>query len=287
MFNSVSKTCVSFYCMSLFVSLSVFFSTHISAESISEESLDKVLQGSGLSAQIEQFPELLKAGMSDARGEEGALPEFAYDLILASIDQTILASDILSGIRSSLRSEISQSEANQLIKWYESPLGKKVSRAETDAANPEVYNEIAATEDQLLSDTERLESAKRFDDLLNATTMNADIQKHTSIAIFSAVMTARNPNKNLDVAPFSTYLDSIAEQTKATLQKDIWLSFIYSYKDIPFDELTAYEAFLNKQSSKHFNSVVVESMSREIESSISKWATSLTSILKRKGAAAI
>ncbi len=283
MFGHLSKSCILFYC----VLLSMFLSANVNADKISEKSLDKILQGSGLAAQIEQFPELIKVGMEEARGQEGALPAFAYDLILASIDQTILASDILSGIRSSLRDEISQDEANELIKWYGSPLGKKISEAETKAANPEVYNEIAATEEQLLKDTQRLESAKRFDDLLNATAMNTDIQKHTSIAIFSAVMTAREPDKEVDVAPFSAYLDSVAEQTKETIYKDILLSFIYSYKDIPLDELTVYEKFLNKKPSKNFNRVIVESMSREIENSITKWATSLTSILKRKGAAAI
>lgn len=262
------------------ISLPVYAST----EKISEESLDKILHGSGLVTQIEQFPELIKAGMEEARGQEGALPEFAYDLILASIDQTILAADILSGIQASLRDSITQDDARQLIKWYESPLGKKVSRAEMLAATPDTYDEIVAIEKQLLENTERLESAKRFDDLLNATTMNTSIQKYTSIAMFSAVMTARNPNEAVNIAPFKAYLDSIEGQTRETIKKDILLSFIYSYKDIPFEELTLYEDFLNTQGAKNFNRVVVKSMRREIENAIGKWAMSLTSILRRKGA---
>lgn len=287
MFNYLSKIRISACCLLLFLFVSILLPAHASTERISENSLDKILQGSGLVAQIEQFPELIKAGMEDARGQEGALPEFAYNLILASIDQTILAADILSGIETSLRNNISQGDASQLIKWYESPLGKKVSRLEALAAKPETYDEMAATEEQLLANTKRLESAKRFDDLLNATAMNASIQKHTSIAIFSAVMAARNPNEEVNVAPLKEYLDSIEEQTRQVIKKDILLSFIYSYKDISFEELILYEDFLNTQGAKNFNKAVVKSMQHEIEIAISKWAMSLTSILRRKGATAI
>jgi hypothetical protein len=252
-----------------------------------EKSLDKLLILSGLNDQLEQFPELMKRGMGDARDQSSGLSDSANALVLASIDQTILSSEIIDSIRDALRNDLSAVEAEQLLAWYESDLGKKFTSAEADSSGIDAESKILALEERLLANKERMDFAKRFDKLLGATDMNIELQKHSSIAIFSALMTAAHPEREIDISPFASQIVILSEQSRPIVEKDVMLSFIYAYQDIETNKLEKYETFLNQNSTKKFNTIVIESMSAAIEKSISKWATSLASIFQHKGATAL
>lgn len=275
---------------SLYFLVFIFIAVLIASPShgnVSEKSLKKILILSGLTDQIEQFPELIKLGMQEMKDQGSTFSDSAYALVIASIDQTILPSEINGTVKAALRDELSKKDAKQLLKWYESDLGKKITSAEASSSSADAYNKMLASEAQLLANTDRLAFAKRFDELLGATDMNVELQKLSSIAIFSALMTAAQPDKPVDILPFIDQIDALAEQSRSIVEKDVMLSFIYTYQDIKIHKLEQYEAFLNETSTKKFNATVKESMSAAIESSISKWATSLASIFQHKGAKAL
>ena len=175
-------------------------------------------------------------------------------------------------------------DAEQLLKWYESDLGKKITSAEASSSSSDAYDKILASEAQLLANTDRLAFAKRFDELLGATDMNIELQKHSSIAIFSALMTAAQPDKPVDISLFIDQIDALSAQSRPIIEKDVMLSFVYAYQNIKTNQLEEYETFLNKTTTKKFNNMVKKSMSTAMETSISKWATSLASIFQHKGA---
>jgi DNA-binding transcriptional MerR regulator len=252
-----------------------------------EKSLDNILMLSGLTDQVEQLPELMKLGMQESRGQSSALPDSVNALLIASIDQTILSAEIIEMIKGSLRDYLSVEDIEQLLKWYESDLGKKITSLEANSSSVETDKNILALEEELLANTERLAFAKRFDQLLGATDMNIELQKHSSIAIFSALMTASNPDDAVDMAPIVKKIETLSEQSRPVIEKDVILSFIYTYQDIDTSKLKQYEDFLNQESSRKFNTMVVKSMGTAIEKSISKWATSLASIFQHKGATAL
>ena len=47
-------------------------------------------------------------------------------------------------------------DAEQLLKWYESDLGKKITSAEASSSSSDAYDKILASEAQLLANTDRL-----------------------------------------------------------------------------------------------------------------------------------
>ncbi len=79
----------------------------------------------------------------------------------------------------------------------------------------------------------------------------------------------------------------MSDASRPVIKNDIMLAIIYAYQDIETKKLEKYESFLNEESTKKFNRIVVKSMSTAIELSISKWATSLASIFQHKGATAL
>jgi hypothetical protein len=248
----------------------LFFLSPLSYAEISDGSLNKILDLSGLAMQVDQFPGLIKAGMEHAKQQGTPIPDAEYDLMVISVDKAILPSEIIGIIKSSLKQSITEEEAKELLAWYESDLGKEITNAEENASTPEAYQQMMQAAPSLLENSERVEFSKRLDALMGATDMNMDIQKHSSIAVYSTIMTAIQPDTPINIEAFKAQMDAASAQTRAAIQQMVTVSFVYSYKNIEINKLNKYEAFLNKHATVKFNKVVIESINKGLESSVSK-----------------
>jgi len=191
------------------------FTSFLSFGQASDASINKIIDLTGLSKQINQFPGLVKAGMEQAKLQGTPIPEAEYNAIQKSVDESILPFDILEGIRHSLKKSITEEEAQELLAWYESDLGKEITMAEEKASTAEAYNEMMKEAELLVANTERVEMAKRLDILLGATDMTMNIQENTSIAIYSAIMLAMQPGTPLNLDPIRAQMDASRTQSRA------------------------------------------------------------------------
>lgn len=134
----------------------------------------------------------------------------------------------------------------------------------------------------LLANPERVEFSNRLDVLFGATDMHMGLQEHAGIAVYSAIMTATQPDTPLNIEPFKAQMDAASAQTRAAVKQMVIISLVYSYKNIETKNLEKYEIFLNDITTMKFNKTIMDSMSRELESSMSKWADALAKIFKSK-----
>ena len=58
---------------------------------------------------------------------------------MKSIEKSLLPTEILAEIRGELKKSISESQANEMLVWYESDLGKKITLAEEKSTSAEAY----------------------------------------------------------------------------------------------------------------------------------------------------
>ncbi|MFW5450357.1 MAG: DUF2059 domain-containing protein [Methylophagaceae bacterium] len=254
----------------------------LSFAEISDKSLNKILDLSGLTAQIEQFPDLIKVGMETAKQQGNPISDAKYNAIKTSVNESVLPSEILEYIRQSLKKSISEQEAQQLLLWYESDLGKEITNAEEKASTAESYQHMMQSAESLLAKSQHVKFANRLDELLGTTDMAMTLQNHTSIAVYSAVVMAIQPDTPLNIEPFKAQIDAASSQTRAALEQIVVLSFVYSYQEIALDKLNKYETFLNKPAAMKFSSIAIASMNRGLETSLSKWAEALAVILTSK-----
>lgn len=204
----------------------------LSFASVSDNPIDKLLDLSGLTKQVREFPGLVKAGMEQARQQGTSIPEDLFSKMLKSADKSILPSEILDEIRSSLNKTISKDEAKKLLKWFESDLGKNITVAEKKASTPEAYQQMIGNAQALLTDSKRVEFAKRLDKLLGATDMTMNIQNYSGLAVFSAIMTAVTPDQPLNIEAYKSQMLAMEPQMRANIEQIVIISFIYSYKTI-------------------------------------------------------
>lgn len=262
--------------------IAIVFLAPLSHAEISDNAVNKLLDLSGLSKQVDQFPDLLKGGLDQAKQQGTPFPEDAYLIALKSIDEKIRPEEIIERIKDSLKQSMTEKEGDILLKWYESDLGKEITKKEENASTAESFEEIMKIAPVLLERSEDVAFAKKLDALLGATDMNMAIQENTGIAVFSAIMTLMQPNESLDLKPFKAQMDAARPQTRAAIEQMITASMVYTYRDIDTDKLNKYETFLKEPTSKKFHTDTTENLAKGLELSMSKWIVEFALELKEK-----
>jgi hypothetical protein len=217
------------------------FTTPLCLAQASDETIDKVLELSGLVEQVSQIPGQIMMGMEQARLQGAAIPEDFHNAMLATVESSIAPSDIIEEIGNSLQQQISDSEAQDLLAWYQSDLGRKITAAEEKASSPDAFQQMVQEAQIHLANSERVKFAKTIDSLLGATDMAVGIQEYTGIAVYSAIMTAMQPGVPLNLDRLKAQISASSAQTRAALQQMIILNLVYAYRTIDTEELARYE----------------------------------------------
>ena len=263
--------------VAIFLSVSSF-----SYADVSDESINKLLELSGLTMQVNQFPGLIKEGMKEAKQLGTPITDVQYSSIVNSIDESIVPSEITEEIRIAIKKSINEKEAKKLLVWYESDLGKEITRAEESASTPEAYQQMMQSAQSLLENSERVEFANRFDVLMGMTDASMGLQEHTGIAVYSAITTVMQPDAPLNIEAFKAQMEALSEPTRAAVKEMVNTSFVFAHRNIETDSLKKYETFLSDATTMKFNKSIIEGMNSGLEFSISKWADLLAKILKDK-----
>ena len=240
---------------------------------ISDISIATLLEISGISKQVKQFPALFKGSMQQSAQQGMVLSLAEYTAITQSIDNSILPSIILKGISAKLKSELKQNDAEVLIAWYQSTLGKKIANAEENSQTESAYQAMVEQKTILLSNTERVAFAERLDILVGATKMTNKIQQNVQMAVNSNIELALSPDRGLDTVALKIAL-GLETKINLAIEQMVIISFVYSYQSLSIEELTQYETFLNQNFTKKFNKVILSGINSGLENAILSWLDS-------------
>lgn len=264
---------------SLLLTAFLLFSS-VSYAEISDRSLNKILDLSGLTEQVNQFPGLIKMGMNYAKQQGTPISTSALNSLVSSVDEAVQPSDIMRHISKALKRSLTEKEGKELLAWYESNVGRKITKAEESASTPNAHHHMMQLEPLLLKKTKRVNMAKRFDALLGATEMTMDMEEYSSISTYIAIMSALEPGKPVSIQQIKAQMDASIAQRKVQTRKMINLSFVYAYRTIDMQDLRKYERFLMQPTTVKFNEIIMKNMSKGIEQSIVKLSDNLSTIIR-------
>ncbi len=267
--------------LGVFLLIFIFSASVVCSGELSSNSLNRLMALSGLNKQVAEFPGMVQAGVEQARQQGLEIPDAEFDEVVRSIEGAFQPSEILSTIGMEVKNSISESEAEHLISWYESDLGKKITKAEEDASTPAAFKEMIAEAQSLLADQQRVGIANKLDGLLNATDMTMQIQEDTGVAVFTAISKVMDPEKPVPVEAFKSQMSAQEQQIKANIKQLVIVSFVYSYKDIDIDALEKYIAFNERTNTRKFNDSVIKGMKYALNKAIDKMATSMAVTFKK------
>ncbi len=265
--------------LSLFIIM--FTTSAVFAADITKSSLDQLMSLSGCNKQISAYPEMVKAGMNEAKRRGAQIPNDEFNAMQVAVENSFEPALMLAVISAKIKKDISESDAKELLSWYKSDLGRVITKAEEDATTPTGYQNMISQAQSLFAEKERLNYALKMESLLNATDMAMKIQNKTSLAVYSAMTKSINPYKPIEIAEFKKQMATQEVQMRANMKQLIILSFIYSYKDLDFASIEKYIAFLEKDKTKKFNQSTIDGIKSALVESVDKFATSLAAVRKK------
>ena len=249
------------------------------AQALSDVEIDRLLKLSGISAQVEQFPELIKQGMREARLSGELISEKDFSTLLIRTDDTILPEEIIDEVRTELRHTLNEEDVDNLLAWYRSDLGREITELERQAGSQEAFEEMSQQAPQLLANEERVEFARRVDGIVGATDLTMSIHEYTGIAVFSALTLALRPDTAFEeIQHFREQMAELRPQMREPTERMVTVSFVYTYLPLNSGELEKFERFLSRPDTTRFNRAVTRGLGRGLGMSIDKWADALAKI---------
>lgn len=251
------------------------------AGEITDDSLDKLMALSGLNKQIAEFPGMVRAGAEQTRQQGSPISDTEFGEVRRSMEAAFQPSEIISTIGIEIKNNISESEAKDLLAWYESDLGRMITKAEENASTPAAYQEMIKEAQSLLADEKRVKFAKKIDSILNATDMAMQLQENTAVAVFTAISTVMNPDQPVNTGAFKAQMSAQEQQMRSNIEQLVIVSFVYSYKDIDMASIKKYVKFLERSNTRKFNDSVIKGTKYALNQSIDKMAKSLAVVFKK------
>lgn len=258
------------------------FNNFALAESISDASINKLLNLSGMTKQVAEMPAMFEMGIEQASKQTSGMPESSITEIKKSLASAFEPSKIINAISAELKENISESDAKDLFKWYESALAKRITKAEEDASTPAEFQKMMQSAETLLTDQKRVKFAKNLDNLLKVTDMSMQLQQNAAVASYVALSTAMEPNKPLNIQQFKAQVGNQMQQGRANMERLVITSFVYSYKDIAMADLNKYEIFLKRPQTRRFNDASKKGLITALDQAIHTMSETLAAHLKQQ-----
>jgi hypothetical protein len=209
---------------------------------------------SGIDKQVAQTPEVILASLQHARGTQlSQLPDSMFEKLLDAMDLAFDPEAIRTEIQDEITEGVSEAQATEVLEWFRSEAGIRVTRAEVDASTAEAYGEMMALAEDLLQRQELVEVARQVDELANATEFAMKLQETVAIAVLHAGGTAER-----DLEAKTDELKELlrAPEIRTALERQVQLGLAYSYRDLPSELMNSYLDFLREPASMAFHSAV-------------------------------
>jgi len=226
----------------------------------------QIVQESGIAKQNKTLTGMILASFEEKYEEAGAPKTKEADEILTKYSDVIrLATKperINEYIKDNLASNMTLPELEQVLKWYQTPLGKKISEIE--------YNSYAEKKDhvnmlRLALRLTRYQSATRanlfarLDEATSSTELM--IELHTNLIVQNQILDRiLSDSKKLNQASIDEIIDNYKDDIDPYL--DIFAShyvfagFSYTYRGLSIAELEKYIAFSETAAGRHFYSLL-------------------------------
>jgi hypothetical protein len=264
------------------------FSGTAGAAGMSNASLNKLLQLSGIHDMVAQFPGLLRMRMAQARQRD----RFAHSQPSMSDDEyrelehTMVAAfkpaQLLKAIGQAVQHAVSEADAGKMLAWYGSDLGRKIGKAEQANATPEAMRDMNASAGALLADKPRVIYAVKLDRLLHMTDMSMRFQVNAAVAMYVAFSTKKNAHRPANPTAFRKRIAAGLERQRPRIRRAVIISTVYTYRHIDMKDLQAYRSFLNSGPALRFNRALMAGMDAGMDQAIDRMSRAVESLFKQR-----
>jgi len=276
--NRISKLLLLF--ITLFLSFPALSTEK--APPASDQMLEQVLTLSGLNKQLNNIPEDVRVMVELAfqQNNNNQISDLEIQAIKGAIQGAYDAPTISGIVRGEIKSSLTEEDLRELLSWYKSDLGQKITMLEENAQSPEmIKTQMNASIPKDIT-PQRQKLIIRFIKALDASKTYLQIRKNSELALFTAFSTVLNPTQPANIQAFEESWTSKENQMKGALYKQQVAMAQFTYSEIDDSMLEKYIQFLQSSSAKKFVQSSLVGIQNAMEQANNSMAWSLATVFK-------
>ena len=244
---------------------------------------------SGIDKQVRQLPLLIRASVVQALEQDDRikeLPRHTKSAIIGSVQQGFSPERIKKTIIKEVKASMTVKDLDTVLKWLNSPFGKKLTRLEEAASTPETLSEVkkfAARLKQAPPAAKRLDILRRLDAAVKATETNVEIAMNTQLAVALAVVKSLPREQQGSFKDIAAQLKKNRPQIEAVMKSQTIVFALYTYQSLTDKELESYIRFATSPAGVKYHEATISGFKKALLDGSLKWGESIADILMQSG----
>lgn len=224
---------------------------------ISEDQAEKLMRLSGqweqLASMATQMQEGLVQGLS--AGEKPAAPELVQRVKLAA-SRAFSAEQFQRLARRTLAENVRASHVPELLRWYESPVARRISQTEADSTAAKPPGDLKARTQAGMAlvqaaAPERQQLLLKLVEVTRAPSMGVDLVINMAVALPVTLARFDPQAPRINEAELRSAFDAQRPQLLQSFETLSLASMANTYRSLPDDALAAYAAFMSSAAGDH------------------------------------
>ncbi|MBC7191416.1 DUF2059 domain-containing protein [Marinobacter sp.] len=241
----------------------------------------QVVDASPIDDIIDQYPAMLNEGIRRGLSQGTQLQPFLVNSIGAVVSSAFSGADIERQVVEDLQSSLGESQLAAVADWYQTPLAKRISKAEIEASSPSAWKAVQAKGPALVKEYQGTELASlfdRYDQAARATQSAVD----TAIAMqfsMAAAMNALKGSGAMPVGELRQQVESRRTMLRGQVGQQVYTAYLYTYNAFTPEELREYLAFLESDAGSAFTRISTQSIQKALMEPVDMISRKLSQLL--------
>ncbi len=240
---------------------------HVHYDGSGSQLSSQMLAQSGLDELLTHYPVMLKNGLRHNVRRVG-MPEKVARIFDHAIDGTFDTEKMNTQVLQRIEAGMSEQQMREVMSWFRSPLGQKISQAELTTVSSSDYARLQQELDELAdryAGSDRAELFPAFDRATRATESMLDNALSVELAMAASLAAMIKGPDLPDFAELKALISERRTTLRGRVGQQVYVNYLYTYRDLSLQELQTYIAFANSDSGNKFLEVVTNAVFEVIE----------------------
>jgi hypothetical protein len=234
------------------------------AQKVDDKRVHELFVKSGLEQLMQEIPAIFQSGMDPAFEQDQnlrKLPRSALQGIREAAAEAYSPQKTTGVMMKSIGGKMSAADIASVLKWLDSPIGRKCTNLEKDSATAEGVSQMSQFAQKIQKTPpppERLKLIAELDRVTNATATAVEMFMNTNLAVATAVTLSLPQDTRRPIAQIKKELEDNRAAIEKALQAQTQVGMLYTYRTLTDKEIRRYIDFSDSPAGKKFNSVSIE-----------------------------
>lgn len=228
--------------------------------------VNEVYAKSGLARQIPAMTGQTAAYLQAYRDK---MPPEVLALLRKELDKFLTPEILEKNIKMNIANSVGDNTIQHVLKWLETPLGKKITKLEEDSSTQEATLktiQFIQTTDITKLPQKRIELVKKLDEAGQMTELAVDLGITVGISVLDTLNNMNPETPPISKEKIRELINGQRAQMKQEIQRQTLLGVYYGYQSLTDEEIQKYIDFLNLKTSKVFNDAITKALLRSASS---------------------